>query len=77
MQDPGVDLRSLFWRTTPVTLRRGDRDATVTELNVRVLAGYAPGTDALKVRARTSGSSTTLSALLPLLISESFIIFHT
>jgi hypothetical protein len=50
MQEPGVDLRSLFWRTTPVTLRRGDRDASVAELNVRVLAGYGPGSDALKVR---------------------------
>jgi spindle assembly abnormal protein 6 len=57
LQDP-VDLRTLFWRTAPITFRRSERDESFAELNVRVLAGYSSGSEALKVRSHRSNGST-------------------
>jgi hypothetical protein len=50
MQDP-VDLRTLFWKSVPITIKRSERDESFVELNVRLLAGYSSGSEALKVRS--------------------------
>lgn len=48
--DAGLDLRTLFWKTVPVALRRTDRivEDQYVQLNVRLLAGYAQNTETLK-----------------------------
>jgi hypothetical protein len=48
-----AELRTLFWRTAPVLVRRGaDKEEVPQELNVRLLAGSSRGSQAVKVRAR-------------------------
>lgn len=44
------DLRSIFWQTLPVSLRRGDTEEYLQELNVRVLLGRGASGQAIKVK---------------------------
>jgi hypothetical protein len=52
-----VDLRTVFWRSLPVFVRRGDRDETAQELNLRLIAGCNHGTHAVKVRGAAAAAA--------------------
>lgn len=49
-----VDFRSIFWKSTPISLRRSDNDEFCHDLNVRVMLGTQRGGQAPKVRVYAS-----------------------